>query len=297
MLDLACHLAAGLPWPPRDEATERAPEPWPVARPLRIALFENEGPVELFRDKAKRKLAVFPHDIDELGGYLGVQVWRWGAFSFADDDAFTKAAVELEELRVDLVIGDPLNMLGVEGVGSPEDTRRFVHRLRMLGLGTTRAFLLLHHFRERVESTKDELRKLSGAWGGHLDSLITLAQGAADNELRLAFPKLRVGARRAAAAGPARQGVPARRVRGARPRGRRQDPRASRRRGARGDARRRRRLQRQGVDDRHGARREDSAAPEARSRRRSRARRTCSPDARANARASSAPARTRSCGA
>lgn len=191
IIDLVCHLAAGLPWPPRDEATERAPAPWPTPRPLRIALLENEGPIELFRDKLKRKLQAFPHDFDELGGYLGIQTWRWGGFNFADDDAFTKAAVEFDEKAIDLVVGDPLNMLGVEGVGSPADTRVFVHRLRMLGLGTRRAFLLIHHFRERVETHEDELRKLSGAWSGHLDTLITLAQDAAPAQVRLAFPKLR----------------------------------------------------------------------------------------------------------
>lgn len=192
ILDLACHLAAGVPWPPRDEETKRAPEPWPVPRPLRIAILENEGPQEMFRDAAKRKLQAFgPERIREAGGYLGVQVWRWGAFSFADNDAFVKAATEFDELAIDLVIGDPLNMLGVEGVGSPADTRLFVQRLRMLGLGSTRAFLLIHHFREKVEHHEDELRKLSGAWGGHLDTLISLSATAAENEARLAFPKLR----------------------------------------------------------------------------------------------------------
>jgi hypothetical protein len=188
IVDLALHLAAGLPYPPTDPKNSRAPEPWLVDRPLNIALIENEGPLELFRDKLRRKMEAFPH---EVKGYLGVQVWRWGAFSFADTDAFAKAAIELEAKSIDLVIGDPLGLLGVEGVGSPDETGRFVMRLRQLGLGTRRAFLLIHHFRQKREKEDDELSALSGAWSQHLDSLITLSQGAAANELRLAFPKLR----------------------------------------------------------------------------------------------------------
>lgn len=192
VIDLACHLAAGMPYPPRDTANGKAPDPWPVPRPLRIALIENEGPLELFRDKVKTKLETFGFDtIAAAGGYLGVQVWRWGSFSFADDDAFAKAQLELDTAGIDLLIGDPLNMLGVEGVGSPSDTRDFIRRLRMLGMGVRRSFLMIHHFRERVEHHEDEMRKLSGAWSGHLDSLISLAQGGSEDEARLAFPKLR----------------------------------------------------------------------------------------------------------
>ena len=32
IIDLVCHLAAGIPWPPRDEETKHAPEPYPVPR-------------------------------------------------------------------------------------------------------------------------------------------------------------------------------------------------------------------------------------------------------------------------
>ena len=188
LVDLVLHLAAGLPYPPTDPDNVRAPRTWPVPRPLNIALIENEGPLELFRDKLRRKMESFPH---ELVGYVGVQVWRWGAFSFADPTAFGKALLELDEKKIDLVVGDPLGLLGVEGVGSPDETGRFVTRLRQLGLGTSRAFLLVHHFRQKRDKEDDELSALSGAWSQHLDSLITLAQGGAANEVRLAFPKLR----------------------------------------------------------------------------------------------------------
>jgi hypothetical protein len=191
VIDLACHLAAGLAYPPVED--DKAPTPFPVPRPLRIALIENEGPLEMFRDKLAGKLERWEHPFTEAGGYVGVQTWRWGAFSFADADAYAKVRAELDELAIDLVIGDPLAMLGMEGVGSPAETRAFVQLIRGLGLGHGRAFLFLHHFRERVEKNEDELARISGAWGGHLDTLMTLQPMGREEELRLAFPKLRWG--------------------------------------------------------------------------------------------------------
>lgn len=191
VVDLACHLAAGLAYPPPGD--EHAPEPWPVPRPLRVVLIENEGPIEMFRDKLGQKLERWPHPPGDVGGWLGVQVWRWGAFSFADTDTYDKVRAELDELDIDLVIGDPLSMLGTEGVGSPAETRDFVQLIRGLGLGHGRAFLFLHHFRERVERNEDELARISGAWGPHLDTLMTLQPMGREEEARLAFPKLRWG--------------------------------------------------------------------------------------------------------
>jgi hypothetical protein len=187
LLDLLCHLAAGIPYPPRDD--DKAPVPHAVDRPVRVALIENEGPREMFRDKLADKLDRFAPEIP--AGHLLIQTLRWGSFSFADDDAFQMARAQLDEHQIDLVVGDPLGMLGVEGVGSPADTRTFVQILRGLGLGTTRAFMFLHHFRERVERSEDELAKISGAWGGHLDTLVTLSAMADAKQARLAFPKIR----------------------------------------------------------------------------------------------------------
>lgn len=195
ILDLACHLAAGIPYPPAEDTN--GPQPWDVPRPLRVALIENEGPQEMFRVKLQDKLKQFPHDIRERGGGLLVQTWRWGSFSFADTDASERTARELDAADVDLVIGDPLASLGPAGVGSPADTRDFVACLRPLGLGTTRSFFFLHHFRERVDRTEDELARISGAWGGHLDTLLTLTATHSDDQARLAYPKLRWSRKRA----------------------------------------------------------------------------------------------------
>jgi len=191
VLDLACHLAAGIPYPPIDEANSKAPMPWPVARPVRVAIVENEGPVDMFRTKLGEKLERFPHSIREAGGRIIVQTWAWGAFSFADRSVIQKVRRELDENEIDLVIGDPLGSLGLEGVGSPAETRMFVQSLLPLGLGEERAFLFLHHFRERVEKTEDELARISGAWGGHLDTLLTLMAAGSESQTRLNYPKVR----------------------------------------------------------------------------------------------------------
>lgn len=190
LLDLVCHLAAGLPWPPADDAG-KAPDPWPCPAPLRIAIIENEGPQEMFKSKLQLKLEKFPHSIREAGGGLFVHTLQWGAFSFADRILVERARRELDEHEIDLVVGDPLASLGLEGVGSPAETLQFIQHLRPLGLGTHRAFLFLHHFRERTEKGEDELVRLSGAWGGHLDTLLTLAATGKPDQVRFAYPKIR----------------------------------------------------------------------------------------------------------
>lgn len=187
LIDLMCHLAAGLPWPTAD-ADERAPAPWPCARPLNIAFIENEGPQESFRGKLEEKLRRFPHEIE---GRILIQTLRWGVFSFADRSLMARVRAELDENEIDLVMGDPLGSLGLEGVGSPAETLAFIQLLRPLGLGTTRAFLFLHHFRERVDKDDDELSRISGAWGGHIDTQMTLAATHSEDQLRLAYPKIR----------------------------------------------------------------------------------------------------------
>ncbi len=191
LLDMACHLAAGQDWPPRDDDNDKAPAPWTCSRPLKIAVIENEGPQEMFRAKVQDKLTRFPHSIREAGGAILIQSVNWGSFSFADRSIYERVRSELDAHEIDLVVGDPLASLGLEGVGSPAETLAFVNLLKPLGLGTYRAFLFLHHFRERVEKGEDEVARISGAWGGHLDTLLTLSAAAQKDQSRLAYPKLR----------------------------------------------------------------------------------------------------------
>ena len=181
ILDLIFHLISGVPWLAGEKfAGFTAP------RPLRILIVENEGPVSLFRSKMREKRNAWKH---EITGAVHVQTWRWGSFSFADPDIVRAAGRWLDDNEIDLVVGDPLNTLGVKGVGSPEDTLEFRQHLVGLGLLDRRAFLFLHHFRK--EGAKEEIDEVSGAWGAHLDTLMVLKSTGRPSEVRLSLPKLR----------------------------------------------------------------------------------------------------------
>jgi hypothetical protein len=161
-----------------------------IERPLRVLFVENEGPREPFRAKLELKRKLWEHAIR---GAIFVQTFDWGAFTLADVDDVERLRTYCEENEIDLVIGDPLDSLGVDGVGSPEDTRKFMELKFMelmgqAGLFRAVAFLLLHH--PRKEGAKDELDEVSGAWGGKPDTMLRLDK-LDSNRARLSFPKMR----------------------------------------------------------------------------------------------------------
>jgi hypothetical protein len=173
-VDLALHLAAGVDYPP-----------FTVPAPVSVLLIENEGPEELFAEKLKARLASFPH---ELKARLDVCVFDWGAFSLADVEARERLTAEIAEKGYDLVFGDPLDSLGIEGVGSPEDTRLFMALMKATGLNKTVAWWLNTH--PRKEETKEALNEIAGAWGGKPDSVLLLRM-LEDDRTQVRFPKLR----------------------------------------------------------------------------------------------------------
>jgi hypothetical protein len=176
-VDLGFHLASGVAW-----------LGFPIGRPLRVLFVENEGPEHMFRTKLAAKREAWPH---RISGAIYVQTWRWGHFSFRDREAHQRARDSLDQLEIDVLIGDPLGSLGVEGVGSPENVRDFVAALVPLGLTGTRAFVFIHHFRK--EGADDEITQLQGAWGGSLDTLLTVKPTQRTEEIRLNVAKLRWG--------------------------------------------------------------------------------------------------------
>lgn len=175
IVDAIFHMASGLDW-----------LTFTVGRPLNILVIENEGPLRMFQQKLAAKRKAWTHD---LQGDIHVQTGAWGWFSFAEAEHHSQIKHYLDDNRVDLVIGDPIGTLGMEGVGSPEDTRTFVRLLVPLGLFDNRAFWFPVHFTK--EPRKDEIDQISGAWGGHLDTLMVLKATRRKDELRLSFPKLR----------------------------------------------------------------------------------------------------------
>jgi hypothetical protein len=91
-----------------------------------------------------------------------------------------------------VIIGDPLDSLGLDGVGSPEDTREFLRLMGEVGLRRTVAFWLLHH--SRKDGADDEMDEISGAWGGRPDTMLSLKKLAGERA-RLGFPKIRFSRR------------------------------------------------------------------------------------------------------
>ena len=173
-VDLALHLAAGIDYPP-----------FTVPAPISVLMIENEGPMDLFQEKLEARLATFPH---ELVGRLDVCVFDWGGFNLASDLYRERLSHEIAENGYDLVFGDPLDSLGIDGVGSPQDTRDFLLLMKLTGLNKTCAWWLNTH--PRKEETKEALNEIAGAWGGKPDSVLLL-RALADDRTQVRFPKLR----------------------------------------------------------------------------------------------------------
>jgi AAA domain len=174
IVETTLHLASGVDW-----------FGFAIGRPLRVLFIENEGPREPFRAKFEQKLQAWPH---ELKGAVFVHTFDWGSFTLAAAEHAARLRAFVEENEIDVVIGDPLDSLGVDGVGSPEDTRKFMALMGRVGLFQNVAFLLLHH--PRKEGAREELDEAAGSWGGKPDSMLRLEK-LEGNRARLSFPKIR----------------------------------------------------------------------------------------------------------
>jgi hypothetical protein len=112
----------------------------------------------------------------------------WGGFSLADETHRGRLTHEIADKGYDLVFGDPLDSLGIEGVGSPENTRKFLALMKQTGLNKSVAWWLYTH--PRKEETKEALNEIAGAWGGKPDSVFLLRM-LDDDRTQLRQPKLR----------------------------------------------------------------------------------------------------------
>jgi putative DNA primase/helicase len=173
-IDLFLHMAAGVDFPP-----------FAIPRPVSILVVENEGPEQMFADKLEARLQHFAH---KLKAPLDVCVFDWGGFSLADETHRDRLIREIAERKYDLVFGDPLDSLGIEGVGSPEDTRKFLALMKKTGLNKSVAWWLNTH--PRKEETKEALNEIAGAWGGKPDTVFLLRMLEGDRT-QLRQPKLR----------------------------------------------------------------------------------------------------------
>ena len=173
-VELALHLAAGVDY-----------LGFTIPHPASVLLIENEGPEQMFAEKLAAKLAGFPH---EIKGRLDVCVFDWGGFTLADGRMLARLREEIATNGYDLVFGDPLDSLGIEGVGSPEDTRKFLELMKQTGLNRNVAWWLNTH--PRKEETKEALDEIAGAWGGKPDTVLLLKM-LDDDRSQLRFPKIR----------------------------------------------------------------------------------------------------------
>jgi hypothetical protein len=175
-IDWLIHLALG-----RDYLCFKIPEP------IRILIIENEGPEDAFADKLRERIS---HLSDEdrrlVRERIHVYSFDWGGFNLA---AMTDQLVAyIAEHAFDLVFGDPLDSLGIEGVGSPEDTRKFLDLMKRAGLNSRVAWWLNCH--PRKEETREAIDEIAGAWGGKPDTIMLLDL-LGDDRSRVRFPKIR----------------------------------------------------------------------------------------------------------
>ncbi len=137
-----------------------------VARPVKIALIQNEGPAEPWRRKLERKLETWTGE--PWSGNVLVLDEPHGGFDFRIPE-HREAIRELRRQGVELIVADPTKWLGAEGGGTPAEVLEFVALLKECGLHSgdpnkALAFWLAHH--------ENKSGEISGAWRADPDTLI-----------------------------------------------------------------------------------------------------------------------------
>jgi AAA domain len=166
--------------------------PWlgiPIDRALRIGVIENEGPKAPFIDKVKRFAEAWPGD-DFLERCFFLDS-PWGRFTLADEGLRAELRSFALDNELDLLIAGPLGRLGLEGVGSPDETRAFLDLLGEIGCQRDLAVWLLHHINKARH--RSIVQALSGDWGGHPDLILGLEHEEGQRRTRLTFGKVRWG--------------------------------------------------------------------------------------------------------
>ncbi len=154
-VDVVAHLASGTDWLGIK-----------VARPVKIALIQNEGPAEPWRRKLERKLASWTGE--PWSENVLVLDAPHGGFDFRIPE-HREAIRELRQQGVELIVADPTKWLGAEGGGTPAEVREFVALLKECGLHSgdpdkVLAFWLAHH--------ENKAGEVSGAWRADPDTLV-----------------------------------------------------------------------------------------------------------------------------
>jgi hypothetical protein len=172
-VDLVFHLAAGLDW-----------LELPIPHPVKVLVIENEGPRGKFRVKLREKLAAW--DGPPIDERIHVLEEPWALFTFAAD-AHREALRELiEEHAFDVVAAGPVQRLGIEGGGTPEEVGAFIRNIELTRAALERpvAVVLAHH--------ENKSGDVSGAWEGVPDTLAHV-QARGNGATRLFWQKVRWG--------------------------------------------------------------------------------------------------------
>jgi hypothetical protein len=172
-VDLVCHLASGSPW-----------LGLPVPAPVRILIVENEGPRGKFRRKLRAKLAAWKGPpIDDR---ILVLEEPWALFTFAEEAHREALRVLIEAHEVDVVAAGPVQRLGMQGGGTPDEVGAFMLAIELTRARLARplAVLLVHH--------ENKAGDVSGAWEGVPDTLAHV-QAQGNGATRVHWRKVRWG--------------------------------------------------------------------------------------------------------
>ena len=169
--DLVMHLAAGIPWLGQ-----------PVPRPVRVLVIENEGPRGKFRRKLRAKLDAWQGPpVDER---VVVLEEPWSMFSFAEETHREALRALVVEHEIDVVAAGPVQALGMQGGGTPDEVGAFMFAIEQTRAQLERplAVILVHHENKQGD--------VSGAWQGRTDTLAHV-QAQGNGATRLYWRKVR----------------------------------------------------------------------------------------------------------
>lgn len=172
-LDLVMHLASGTDWLGIQTQTQS-----------RVLVIENEGPRGMFRKKARRKLESW--EGSAVDSRVQVLEDPWAVFSFSEEAYREHLAHVISELEIDIVAAGPVNRLGIEGGGTPEEVGAFILNIELIRQKLARpvAVIFAHH--------ENKAGDVSGAWEGVPDTLCHV-QAQGNGRTRCHWQKVRWG--------------------------------------------------------------------------------------------------------
>jgi 5S rRNA maturation endonuclease (ribonuclease M5) len=169
--DLAFHLAAGVDW-----------LGFEITTPVKVMLLENEGPIDEYRLKIRRKLASW--EAPSVDGRLFVYESPWGRADLRDTQIAELLGEQIAHLEIDVLIAGPVRRLGLEGGGTPAETVAFMQlldRVRDLAARPL-AIATVHH--------ENKGGDISGAFEAEFDTVVHVKADGRDRT-QLVFRKSR----------------------------------------------------------------------------------------------------------